>query len=254
MNKKTIIANFKMNKTNKEVVEYLKVFKKLVKGKDANIGICVPYTDLATAVKYAKKTGILVGSQNMNENAKGAYTGEVSAAMLKDIGVYATLIGHSERRSYYNETNKTVNAKVATALNEGIRPIVCIGENLDERNSGKTNAVLRAQLKEGFKDIAEEDFKDVIIAYEPVWAIGTGVVPTNDQIVDAMASIRKTLTTIYSKETAENTIIQYGGSVNEKNALEIASLKGVDGALVGGAGLDPNKFNTIIDSFLAANK
>ncbi len=252
MNKKTVIANFKMNKTNAEVKEYIKVFKKLVKGKDANIGICVPFTDLALAAKMLKKTGILVGAQNMNENDKGAYTGEVSSAMLKDIGVYATLIGHSERRSYYNETNATVNKKVAKALAEGIRPIVCIGENLDERNNGKTNAVLKKQLTEGFKDIDVEDFKDVIIAYEPVWAIGTGVVPTNKQIVDAMASIRKTLTGIYNADVAEATIIQYGGSVNEKNAAEIASLKGVDGALVGGAGLDPNKFNAIIDGFLAA--
>ena len=252
MNKKTVIANFKMNKTNAEVKEYIKVFKKLVKGKDANIGICVPYTDLALAAKLTKKTGILVGAQNMNENDKGAYTGEVSSAMLKDIGVYATLIGHSERRSYYNETNEAVNKKVAKALAEGIRPIVCIGENLDERNNGKTNAVLKKQIKEGFKDIEADDFKDVIIAYEPVWAIGTGVVPTNKQIVDAMASIRKTIAGIYSAEVAEATIIQYGGSVNEKNAAEIASLKGVDGALVGGAGLDPNKFNAIIDGFLAA--
>lgn len=251
MNKKTIIANFKMNKTNSEVKEYLKVFKKLVKGKDANIGICVPYTDLATASKLTRKTGIIVGAQNMNENDKGAYTGEVSSSMLKDLGIYATLIGHSERRSYYNETNESVNKKTIKALKEGILPIVCIGENLDERNAGKTNSVLKTQIKGAFKDISKEDFGKVIVAYEPVWAIGTGVVPENKQIVSAMASIRKTIASLYDETTAENTIIQYGGSVNDKNAKEIASLKGVDGALVGGAGLDPVKFNGIIDAFLS---
>lgn len=251
MNKKTIIANFKMNKTNSEVKEYLKVFKKLIKGKDANIGICVPYTDLATAVKMSKRTGIIVGAQNINENEKGAYTGEISTGMLKDIGVYATLIGHSERRSYYNETDDSVNAKTKKALSESILPIVCIGENLDERTAGKTNAVLKKQIKGAFKDISKEDFAKVIVAYEPVWAIGTGVVPENKQIVSAMASIRKTIAGLYDEETAQNTIIQYGGSVNEKNANEIASLKGVDGALVGGAGLDPTKFNSIIDAFLS---
>lgn len=251
MNKKTIIANFKMNKTNSEVKEYLKTFKKLVKGKDANIGICVPYIDLATAVKMSKRTGIIVGAQNINENDKGAYTGEISACMLKDIGVYATLIGHSERRSYYNETDDSVNAKTKKALSESILPIVCIGENLDERTAGKTNAVLKKQIKGAFKDIPKEDFAKVIVAYEPVWAIGTGVVPENKQIVSAMASIRKTIAGLYDEETAQNTIIQYGGSVNEKNANEIASLKGVDGALVGGAGLDPTKFNSIIDAFLS---
>lgn len=251
MNKKTIIANFKMNKTNSEVKEYLKVFKKLVKGKDANIGICVPYTDLATVVKMSKRTGIIVGAQNINENEKGAYTGEISTGMLKDIGVYATLIGHSERRSYYNETDDSVNAKTKKALSESILPIVCIGENLDERTAGKTNAVLKKQIKGAFKDISKEDFAKVIVAYEPVWSIGTGVVPENKQIVSAMASIRKTIAGLYDEETAQNTIIQYGGSVNEKNANEIASLKGVDGALVGGAGLDPTKFNSIIDAFLS---
>lgn len=251
MNKKTIIANFKMNKTNSEVKEYLKVFKKLIKGKDANIGICVPYTDLATAVKMSKRTGIIVGAQNINENEKGAYTGEISTGMLKDIGVYATLIGHSERRNYYNETNDSVNAKTKKALSESILPIVCIGENLDERTAGKTNAVLKKQIKGAFKDISKEDFAKVIVAYEPVWAIGTGVVPENKQIVSAMASIRKTIAGLYDEETAQNTIIQYGGSVNEKDANEIASLKGVDGALVGGAGLDPTKFNSIIDAFLS---
>lgn len=251
MNKKTIIANFKMNKTNSEVKEYLKVFKKLIKGKDANIGICVPYTDLATAVKMSKRTGIIVGAQNINENEKGAYTGEISTGMLKDIGVYATLIGHSERRNYYNETDDSVNAKTKKALSESILPIVCIGENLDERTAGKTNAVLKKQIKGAFKDISKEDFAKVIVAYEPVWAIGTGVVPENKQIVSAMASIRKTIAGLYDEETAQNTIIQYGGSVNEKNANEIASLKGVDGALVGGAGLDPTKFNSIIDAFLS---
>ena len=251
MNKKTIIANFKMNKTNREVKEYLKVFKKLVKGKDANIGICVPYTDLALAAKLTRKTGIIVGAQNMNENDKGAYTGEVSSSMLKDLGIYATLIGHSERRSYYNETNDSVNKKTIKALSEGILPIVCIGENLEERNAGKTNSVLKTQIKGAFKDISKEDFSKVIVAYEPVWAIGTGVVPENKQIVSAMASIRKTIAGLYDEATAENTIIQYGGSVNDKNAKEIAGLKGVDGALVGGAGLDPVKFNVIIDAFLS---
>ena len=251
MNRKTIIANFKMNKTNAEVKEYLKVLKKLVKGKDATVGICVPYTALATAVKSVKGSKIMVGAQNINQNDKGAYTGEISPAMLKDINVYATLIGHSERRSYYNETDATVNQKIIKSLESGILPIVCIGENLDQRNNGKTNAVLKTQIKEAFKGVEKQDFAKVIIAYEPVWAIGTGVVPTNKQIVSAMATIRKVVASIYDEQAGKDVIIQYGGSVNEKNAKEIASLAGVDGALVGGAGLDTVKFNSIIDGFLS---
>lgn len=253
MRKKTVIANFKMQKTNTEIKEYIKSFKKLVKGKDtANIGLCVSHTDLITAVKLAKRTNIIICAQNINENEKGAYTGEISAAMLKDIGVKATLIGHSDRRKNYNETNATVNKKVVRALAEGIMPIVCIGETLDERNNGKTNAILRAQLKEGFKGVSKEDFLKVIIAYEPVWSISPGPVPTDKQIIEAMATIRKIIASIYDKETAENTIVQYGGSANEKNVDRLAALKGVDGALVGAACLNPVTFNAVVDGFLNA--
>lgn len=252
MKNKYVMANFKMNKNDKEVEEYLNAFKPLAKDKEVKIVLGVPFTSLKTAVEMTRDTDIMIASQNMSEHEKGAFTGEVSADMLTGVGTDAVIIGHSERRSLYNESNETVNKKILRALKSGLFCVFCIGETLYERKNQLTESVLQKQLSEGLKSIYANELKNIVIAYEPVWAIGTGVVPTNKQIVDAMASIRKTLTGIYNAEIAEATIIQYGGSVNEKNAAEIASLKGVDGALVGGAGLDPNKFNAIIDGFLAA--
>ncbi len=250
MNKKAIIANFKMNKTNTEVQEYLKDLIPMVQGKDALIGVVPSFVCVNTAAQTVKDANILIGAQNMNENDSGAYTGEVSANMLVDAGAKIVILGHSERRAIYGETDQVINQKLLKALKVNLISVLCIGESLMERNSDKTTEVLDRQLSLALKDVYANEFKNIIIAYEPVWAIGTGKVPTDEQIKDAMATIRSTIERLYSKETALNTTILYGGSVNEKNASQIANIEGVDGSLVGGASLDTGKFTTIINSFV----
>ncbi len=249
MNKKTVIANFKMNKTNTETKQYLEELISMVDGIDANIGVVPSYICVKEAADMTKDTNIMIGAQNMNENDSGAYTGEVSATMLKDAGAKIVILGHSERRSIYRETDELINKKLLKALQVNLVSVLCIGESLIERNNDQTSQVLDNQLSLDLKGVYANEFNNIIIAYEPVWAIGTGKVPTNEQIKDAMATIRATLARLYSEELAEKTIILYGGSVNEKNAKEIAGIAGVDGSLVGGASLDTGKFTTIINSF-----
>lgn len=250
MNKKTIIANFKMNKTDKQVSQYFNELIPQVKDIDAIIGVAPSFVSIKTAVKKVKDTNILVGAQNMNENDSGAYTGEVSPQMLNEIGVKIVLLGHSERRNIFRETDEIVNKKLLKALKVNLISVLCIGETLTERNNNKTEQVLNKQLSVALNGVYQNEFKNIIIAYEPVWAIGTGKVPTKEQICDAMKSIRKTLADLYSKDLAEKVTILYGGSVNENNAKEIANIKGVDGTLVGGASLDANKFASIINAFI----
>lgn len=249
MRNKYAMANFKMNKTDAEVEEYLKVLVPAVEGKETKVVLGVPFTSLKTAVEKTKKSEIMIAAQNMNENEKGAYTGEVSADMLSNLGVDAVIIGHSERRSIYNETNEVVNKKILRALKSGLISIFCIGETMYERKNQLTEQVLQKQITEGLKSVYANELKNIIIAYEPVWAIGTGVTPMDVEIIETLKVIRKVLASMYDEAIAEEVVVTYGGSVNDANCKEMAKLEGVDGALVGGASLVPEKFLKIIEAF-----
>ncbi len=244
----TIIAgNWKMNKTLEEALAFVEELKNTdtssFKGEKM---IFAPSLFLTELVKATKGTDIVVGCQNMHEKESGAYTGEISADMLKSIGVTTTLIGHSERREYYNETDSVVNAKMKLAIAKNIRPILCIGEILSERESDLTNSVLEAQVKKAFEGLTEEQIKDVVIAYEPVWAIGTGLTATSKQANDACNFVRSIVASLYSTETAEKMVIQYGGSVKPDNVVELLGKSDIDGALVGGASLQADSFVSLL--------
>ena len=243
------MANFKMNKTDAEVEEYFKVLVPAVEGKETKIIVGVPFTSLKTAVEKTKKSNIMIAAQNMNENEKGAYTGEVSADMIANLGVDAVIIGHSERRSIYNETDEVINKKILRALKSGLVCVFCIGETMYERKNQLTEQVLQKQITEGLKSIYANELKNIIIAYEPVWAIGTGVTAMDVEIIETLKVVRNVLTSMYDEEIASEVMVTYGGSVNENNCKEIAKLEGVDGALVGGASLVPEKFLKIIEAF-----
>ena len=208
----------------------------------------MPYTSLTTAAKLAKKK-VLIAAQNMNENEKGAFTGEVSADMVVSTGAQAVILGHSERRSIYNETDEVVNKKILKALKAGLICIFCIGETLYERKNQLTEDVLKRQLTEGLKSIYGNELKNIIIAYEPVWAIGTGVVPMDVEIIETLKLVRRVIADMYDENIAKEVVVCYGGSVNETNCKEISKLEGVDGALVGGASLDVKKFTKIVEAF-----
>lgn len=242
--RKTIIAgNWKMNKTRTEAITFFEELNSLVENPKAEVIIAAPYTLLETADKY--KGFVKISAENMNEHDKGAYTGEISADMLKDLNIYHTLIGHSERRTYYNETDETVNLKTLQALKNNITPIVCIGETLEERESGKTNEVLYTQLTKGLKDVSLEDSTKLVIAYEPVWAIGTGKTASDEMAQDAHSYVRKVLKELFG-DKAEKISILYGGSMNDKNAEGLLAQKDIDGGLIGGASLTASTFATII--------
>ena len=249
MRNKYAMANFKMNKTDEEVKAYLEELLPLVEKSNAKIVLGVPYTSLLTASKIAKKKGIVVAAENMNENEKGAYTGEISADMIVGTGAQAVILGHSERRSIYNETDEVVNKKILKALKAGLICVFCIGETLYERKNQLTEEVLKRQITEGLKSIYGNEIKNIIIAYEPVWAIGTGVTPMDVEIIETLKLIRRVIAGIYDENIAKEIMVSYGGSVNENNCKEIAKLEGVDGALVGGASLDAKKFAKIVDAF-----
>ena len=248
--RKTIIAgNWKMNMTpsqTKAMIEELKLLVKEVKW--CEMVLCVPFVDIAAAVKAAKGSKIAIGAENMHFEPKGAYTGEVSADMLKECGIKYVVLGHSERRQYFGETDETVNKKVKVALESGFRPIVCVGESLDEREQDVWSEVVRKQVKIALKDVPVEDVKKVVIAYEPIWAIGTGKTATADQANEVCATIRECLRGLYGARAARAITIQYGGSMNAKNAAELLSKPDVDGGLIGGASLKPNDFHAIIEA------
>ena len=249
MRNKYAMANFKMNKTDAEVEEYLKVLVSAVEGKETKIILGVPFTSLKTAVEKTKKSNIMIAAQNMNENEKGAYTGEVSADMIANLGVDAVIVGHSERRSIYNETDEVINKKILRALKSGLVCVFCIGETMYERKNQLTEQVLQRQITEGLKSIYANELKNIIIAYEPVWAIGTGVTAMDVEIIETLKVVRNVLASMYDEEIAKEVMVTYGGSVNENNCKEIAKLEGVDGALVGGASLVPEKFLKIVEAF-----
>lgn len=237
MRKMVIAGNWKMNKTPKEAVELIEALKPLVKNDDAEVVFCTPAVSLIPALEAAKGSNIKIGAQNMYFEEKGAYTGEIAPNMLTSIGVEYVIIGHSERREYFAETDEIVNKKVLKALEHNLVPILCCGETLEQRDQGITIDLVRLQVKIGLKDVTAEDAKKVVIAYEPIWAIGTGRTATSEQAEEVCAAIRTVVEELYGKEVAEAVRIQYGGSVNAKNAAELFAMPNIDGGLVGGASL-----------------
>ncbi len=245
--RKTVIAgNWKMNKLPSETYDYIKEIAAKTENAKCEVVACVPFVNLCKATEAAKGTHVKIGAENLHFMPNGAYTGEVSAAMLKDLGVEYVIIGHSERRQYFAETDITVNKKIAAALEAGLKPIVCVGELLEQREQVITEEIVSMQTKIAFAGIDKSAFKSIIIAYEPVWAIGTGKTATAEQAEEVCGIIRNVLCKLYDKETAEGTTIQYGGSMNAKNAKELLEKYDVDGGLIGGASLKSDDFAAIV--------
>ncbi|MDD6208055.1 MAG: triose-phosphate isomerase [Clostridiales bacterium] len=235
--KKIVAGNWKMNKTPSEAVALVNELKPLVASEDVDVLFCVPAIDLVPVLEAVKGSNIQVGAENMYFEESGAYTGEISPNMLTDIGVKYVIIGHSERREYFAETDETVNKKVLKAFEHGITPIICCGESLTQREQGITIDWIRQQIKIAFQNVTADQAKTAIIAYEPIWAIGTGKTATSDQAEEVCAAIRECIGEIYDDATKEEIRIQYGGSVNAGNAAELFAKPNIDGGLVGGASL-----------------
>ncbi len=249
--RKAIIAgNWKMNKTRPEAKELLEAIKPLVANADGKVEVvaCVPFTNIETAVAATAGSNVKIGAENVHFEKSGAFTGEISADMLVEAGVEYVVIGHSERRQYFGETDETVNKRTKAALAAGLKPIVCVGELLWERECGITEEVVARQIKLDLFGVSAEDAKKTVIAYEPVWAIGTGKTATADQAEEVCALIRATLAKLYGEETAQAVTIQYGGSMNAKNCAELLAKENVDGGLIGGASLKADDFNTIVQA------
>lgn len=246
LRKAVIAGNWKMNKTPEEAKVLLSEIAPLVKDADCEVIACVPYVDLCTALEATKGTNIKIGAENCHWAESGAFTGEVSAKMLAAMGLEYVIIGHSERRQYFGETDVTVNKRVKAALNEGLTVILCVGEMLEDREQGVTNELVAMQTKIALSGVAKEELSKIIIAYEPVWAIGTGKTATADQANEVCAAIRAVVADIYDKEVADAMTIQYGGSMNDANCDELLSKEDVDGGLIGGASLVADKFAAIV--------
>ena len=247
MRRKVIAGNWKMNMLPNETIKFIEKFEPLVKDTNNEVILCVPYTDVFYALNFAQDTNIKIGAQNMHFEESGAYTGEVSAKMLKSIGVEYVIIGHSERRQYFNETDETVNKKIKAAFANELKPIVCVGETLEERENGKTVDIITTQTALALEGLTNEQVKNTIIAYEPIWAIGTGKTATSEDANNSIKEIRKKIEEIYGKDIAECVIIQYGGSVKSVNAKELFTTSDIDGGLVGGASLKPEEFAKIVN-------
>ncbi|MEA4919752.1 MAG: triose-phosphate isomerase [Clostridiaceae bacterium] len=248
--RKTIIAaNWKMNKLPGESKDFILQLKERgAEAKWCDIVLCVPFTHLSVAVKAARGTRIAIGAQNCHFADKGAYTGEVACRMLSDMGVKYVIVGHSERRQYFGETDLSVNKKVKSALEEGLRPIVCVGESLDIRENGATLDFVRLQIKTALRDVTVQQLRKIVIAYEPVWAIGTGKVAAPEQADEVGEAIRETLRSIYGARAARGVSILYGGSLSESNASSMFAMPDVDGGLVGGASLEVGSLVSIIEA------
>lgn len=246
LRKVVIAGNWKMNKTIAEAKALISDLIPAVKDAACDVVICTPFTDLATAVEMTKGTNIKVGAQNCHFEKSGAFTGEISAEMLTEMGVEYVVLGHSERRTYFGETNETVNKRTLAALAAGLKPIVCVGEYLEQREQGVTAELVAMQTKIALQGVSEEALKNVIIAYEPVWAIGTGKTATAEQANEVCAVIRETVAALYGKAAADGLTVQYGGSMNAKNAAELLAQPDVDGGLIGGAALKAPDFATIV--------
>ena len=244
--KKIIAGNWKMNMTPSEAVALVNELKPLVVNDDVDVVFCVPAIDIIPAMEAAKGTNIQIGAENMYFEEKGAYTGEISPNMLNDAGVKYVIIGHSERREYFAETNETVNKKVLKAFEHGITPIICCGESLTQREQGITIDWIRQQIKIAFLNVTADQAKTAVIAYEPIWAIGTGKVATTEQAEEVCAAIRACIGEIYDEATAQAIRIQYGGSVSAASAPELFAQPDIDGGLVGGASLKPD-FGKIVN-------
>jgi len=229
-----------MNNSPTDAVKFANSIKDGINGADSDVVFCVPFVSLASVMEALKGTDIAVGAQNMHYEDSGAYTGEISGKMLASMGVPYVIIGHSERRQYFGETDETVNLKAKKAISCGLIPIICIGESLTQREQGVTVDLVRLQTRIALLDIPKEDAKKVVIAYEPIWAIGTGKVATDQQAEEACAAVRQVLREIYDNETAEAIRIQYGGSVTADNAKALFAMPNIDGGLVGGASLKPD--------------
>lgn len=244
--RKIIAGNWKMNKTPSETVELINQLKPLVANDEVDVVFCVPAISLTTAIEAAKESNINIGAENMYFEENGAFTGEIAPNMLTDIGVKYVIIGHSERREYFAETDETVNKKVLKAIEHGITPIICCGESLKQREQGVTIDLIRQQIKIAFLNVTTDQAKKTVIAYEPIWAIGTGKVATTAQAEEVCKAIRECIKEIYDEATAQEVRIQYGGSVTADSAAELFSQENIDGGLVGGASLKPD-FGKIVN-------
>ncbi len=247
MRRKVIAGNWKMNMLPNETIDFIQELTPLVKDTKNEVILCVPYIDLFYALLHVQDTNIKIGAQNMHWEEKGAYTGEISGKMLKSIGVEYVIIGHSERRQYFAETDETVNKKIKSALANGLKPIVCVGETLEQREAGQTEQIVTSQIEKAFKDIPASSLEQIIIAYEPIWAIGTGKTATKEDANTTIMQIRKKLAEIYGQNEADGVIIQYGGSVKSSNAKELFEMSDIDGGLVGGASLKADEFSKIVN-------
>ena len=247
MRKKVIAGNWKMNMLPDEAIKFIEELTPLVKDTENEVVLCVPYTDLFYALLTAQNTNIKIGAQNMHFEEKGAYTGEVSGKMLKAINVEYVILGHSERRQYFNETDETVNKKLKAAFTYVLKPIVCVGETLEEREAGKTTDIITKQTELALEGLTEEQVANTIIAYEPIWAIGTGKTATSEDANNSIKEIRNKIKEIYGQKVSDRVIIQYGGSVKSTNSKELFSMSDIDGGLVGGASLKADEFSKIVN-------
>ena len=247
MRKPIIAGNWKMNMTPSQAKELINELKPLVQDAKCDVVICPPYVDLALAAELIKGSNIRLGAQNIHWAEKGAFTGEVSANMLKELGVEFAIIGHSERRQYFGETDETVNARAKAAIAAGITPIICVGESLEERETGKTEERVTLQVTKDLEGIAAEDAAALIIAYEPIWAIGTGKTATDEQANETIGVIRSVVEGMYGKEVADKLRIQYGGSMNPKNVKGLMAMPHIDGGLIGGASLKAEDFSLVVN-------
>lgn len=247
MRKKVIAGNWKMNMLPNEAISFIEELAPMVKDSKSEVVLCVPYTDLFYALLTAQNTNIKIGAQNMHFEESGAYTGEISGKMLKAINVEYVIIGHSERRQYFKETDETVNKKVKAAFQYELKPIVCVGETLEQREAGQTEEIITKQTALALEGLTDEQVKNTIIAYEPIWAIGTGKTATKEDANNSIKAIRNKIAEIYGQIVADGVIIQYGGSVKSTNAKELFEMSDIDGGLVGGASLKADEFSKIIN-------
>lgn len=247
MRKPIIAGNWKMHKTINEAKSFVEEINGSIKETDVEAVICAPYTILKDLKEVTKGTNIKVGAQNMHFEENGAFTGEISPLMLKELEIDYVIIGHSERRQYFNETDETVNKKVKKALEHSIIPIMCVGESLEQREAGDTKSIVKSQVEKGLQGIDHEDIKKIVVAYEPIWAIGTGKTASSEDANEVIAYIREVIKNVSSEDISEEIRIQYGGSVKPSNVEEIMNQSDIDGALVGGASLEPKDFIELVN-------